>query len=210
MVWVSGCGAGEQHASGGELREAGPHLLPVDDPVVAVLDRPGGQRCQVATRAGLGKALTPLLFTAQQQRHHFRREFWRGVVDHRRREYLEHRVRPRLGETATHHFLADDRAQQRRPAQPPDLDGPAVSHPVGVVQGPADPGELLHMALQRVVGPRGQVVLVEPCTQTAPELLDIHGAGRPMACGRPESCTPLRRINVMARVLSRQPSAVRR
>ena len=93
--------------------------------------------------------------------------------------------------------------------QPADFDGPAVPHPIGVIQRPADPGELLHMALQRVVGPGGQVILVEPRAQPGPELLDIHGVGRPMACGRPESCTPLRRMNVMARVLSRQPSGVR-
>ena len=206
---MAGRGAGEQDASGRELREAGPHLLPVDDPVVAVLGGAGGQRRQVAARARLGKALTPLLATAEQPRHHFCGEFGWGVIDHRGREHLEHRIRPGFGETAADDLLADDRAKQRGPAQPADFDRPAVAHPIGVVQRPADPGELLHMALQRVVGPGGQVVLVEPRAQTGPELLDIHGVGRPMACGRPESCTPLRRMNVMARVFSRQPSAVR-
>jgi hypothetical protein len=63
--------------------------------------------------------------------------------------------------------------------------------------------------LQGVIGSGGQVIVVEPRAQVRPELLDIHGLGRPTACGRPESCTPLRRMNVMARVFSRHPSAVR-
>src|SRR6202000_362140 len=67
---VAGCGAGEQNTPGGELRDAGPDLLPVDDPVVPVLDRAGSQRRQVAARSRLGKALTPLLFAPEQAWHH--------------------------------------------------------------------------------------------------------------------------------------------
>ena len=203
------CGAGEQDASGGELREAGPDLLPVDDPVVPLRGRAGGQRRQVAAGSWLGKALTPLLAAAEQPRHHLGGEFCWGVIDHRGCEHLEHRIGAGFGEATADHLLADDRAKHRGPAQPADFDGPAVPHPVGVVERPVDPGELLHLALQRVVGSGGQVILVEPRAQIRPELLDVHGVGRPTACGRPESCTPLRRMNVMARVFSRQPSAVR-
>ena len=46
-------------------------------------------------------------------------------------------------------------------------------------------------------------------TQVRPELGDVHADGRPIACGLPWSWSPLRRMNVMALVFSRQPSTVR-
>ena len=208
---MAGCGAGEQDAPRRVLRVAGPDLLPVDNPVVAVRGGTGGQRRQVAAGARFGKALTPLLATAEQPRHHLRCEFRWRVIDHRGCEHLDHRVGTRLGEAAADHFLADDRAKHCGPAQSADLRGPAVSHPAGVVERGMDSGELLDVAFQRVVRPGGQVVLVEPGPQVRPELptfMRIRG-GRPIACGRPESCAPLRRMNVMARVFNRQPSAVR-
>src|ERR1700756_700464 len=91
--------------------------------------------------------------------------------------------------------LADDRAKHRGPAQSADGHGPAVSHPAGVVERGMHSGELLDVAFQRVVRPRGQVVLVEPGPQVRPELVDLHAGGLPTACGRPEACAPLRRIN---------------
>ena len=45
----------------------GPHLLPVDDEVVAVADAPGGERGEVGPRAGLGEALAPDHLVAQQR-----------------------------------------------------------------------------------------------------------------------------------------------
>ncbi len=202
-------GAGEQDAPRGVLRVAGPDFLTVDDPIVALGDGSGGQRRQVASGTRFGKALTPLLATGQQPRHHFRCEFCRRVVDHRGCEHLDHRVGARLGEAATDHLLADDRAKHCGSAQSADFFGPSVSHPTGVVERPVDSGKLLDVAFQRVIRPRCQVVLVEPGPQVGPELLDLHGEGRPTACGRPESCAPLRRMKVMARVFSRHPSPVR-
>lgn len=101
---------------------------------------------------GSGKALTPVLFAAQQPRHHLGGKRRRRVVDHRGCEHLEHRIRPGFGESATDHLFADDRAQQGGTAQSADLGGPAVAHPAGVIQRAAHPGELPHIALQRVVG----------------------------------------------------------
>ena len=45
-----GVGAGQQHAEVGVLAARGPHLLAVDDPLVAVLDGPGLQAGQVRAR----------------------------------------------------------------------------------------------------------------------------------------------------------------
>ena len=86
---------------------------------------------------------------------------------------------------------------------------------------PASYSALQHARVLRLVrvermvaGRRRQVVLVEPRPQRRPELGGVgqvgHPAsGLPIACGRPESWSPLRRMKVMARVFSRQPSSVR-
>ena len=212
-------GAGEQDAAGGVLGEARPHLLAVDHPVVAPLLGAGGQRREVAAGAGFGEALAPLLAARQQPRHHLGGQFRTRVVDHRRGQHLEHRVRPGLGQAAADDLLADDGPQDRGPAEPARRLGPAVAHPARVVQRAQHPGEL--RADARPASGRGrrrQVVLVEPGSadpaRNSAVLADVgsrsHPAsGLPIACGRPESCSPLRRMNVMARVLSRQPSSVR-
>ena len=111
---------------------------------------------------------------------------------------------------ATDDLLADDGPQDRRPAKTTGRFGPAVPHPARVVQRAEHPGVLRVVRVQRVpVGRWGQVVLVKPSTQVRPELRDIHALGRPIACGRPWSWSPLRRMKVIALVFSRQPSAVR-
>ena len=51
-----GIGARDQVAIVGVVREARPYLLPVDDEGVAVVDRTGGERRQVGSRAGLAHA----------------------------------------------------------------------------------------------------------------------------------------------------------
>ena len=127
-------GAGEQHAPRRVLREAGPHLLAVDDPLVAALLGARGQGRQVAAGAGFGEALAPGLTARQQPRHHLRGEFGSRVVDHRRRQHLEHRVRPGLVEPAADDLLADDGPQDRGPAQPARRFRPPVAHPARVVQ----------------------------------------------------------------------------
>ena len=56
-----GIGASEQHAEVGDLRTRGPHLLAVDDPLVAVADRRRGEAGEVGTGAGLAEELAPRL-----------------------------------------------------------------------------------------------------------------------------------------------------
>ena len=160
---MTGSGPGQQNAPRRVLGEAGPHLLPVDHPVVTTLLRAGRQGRKVATRAGLGEALAPGFLARQQQRHHLGGQFGRRVVDHRRRQDLEHRVRPGFVEAAAHDLLADDRPQDHGSAEPARRFGPAPTHPARVVQRAEHPGVLGVMCVQRVVAGRGrQVVLVEP------------------------------------------------
>ena len=56
-----GIGAGQEHADVGDLRARRPDLLPVDDPLVAVLDRRGGEAGEVGAGAGLAEELAPRL-----------------------------------------------------------------------------------------------------------------------------------------------------
>ena len=61
MLRHVGVGAGEQHAEVGDLRAGRPHLLTVDDPLVAVADRLGLQAGEVGAGARLAEELAPRL-----------------------------------------------------------------------------------------------------------------------------------------------------
>ena len=54
-----GIGAGEQHAHVGGLAQRGPHLLAVDDPLVAVADGPRREAGEVGAGARLAEELAP-------------------------------------------------------------------------------------------------------------------------------------------------------
>src|SRR6266550_2996066 len=58
-------GAGEQHHVVGDVGERGPHLLPVDHPVLAVLDRARLQGREVGARIRLRVALAPDLLARE-------------------------------------------------------------------------------------------------------------------------------------------------
>ena len=60
-------GAGQQDAPAGDVGVAGPHLLPVEDVVVAVALGPQRQRRQVGAGAGLAEQLAPELLARQQR-----------------------------------------------------------------------------------------------------------------------------------------------
>ena len=59
MLGHVGIGAGEQHAEIGPVAARRPHLLPVDDPLVAVLLGLAVQAGEVGARARLGEELAP-------------------------------------------------------------------------------------------------------------------------------------------------------
>ena len=211
-------GPGEQDAPLGELGEAGPHLLPVDHPVVAVAEwlwcsaRPG--RCPSRARRSPGT----------RSPHHA------GSAAPSRRPAPGGRTRSWSAQGLPSSSTGRARrgcgpAPPRRPPgagsadpQAAHLGRPAVPHPARVVHLPADPAHLFDVAGEGMIRSRREIVVGQPTLQARPELLDRDGrfaarahppAGRPIACGRPESCSPLRRMNVIARVRSRQPCSVR-
>ena len=64
-----GVGAGQQHAEVGVLAPRGPHLLAVDDPLVAVPDGPGLQAGQVRAGLRLAEELAPGLLAGDDVPH---------------------------------------------------------------------------------------------------------------------------------------------
>ncbi len=68
MLRHVGVGAGDQDAVASPVCARGPHLLPVDDPVITVADRLRAQRRQIGTSAGLAEQLTPDVLPAQDAR----------------------------------------------------------------------------------------------------------------------------------------------
>ncbi len=64
-----GVGAGEQHAEVGVLATRGPHLLAIDDPLVAIPDGPGLQAGEVRTCLGLTEELAPRLLPGDDVTH---------------------------------------------------------------------------------------------------------------------------------------------
>ena len=142
-----------------------------------------------------------------------------GVVDHRRRQHLGHRVDAGLDEAARGERLAEVGPQEGRPAQAADPFGPAPPHPARVVGRPLHLRELGHVLVEGpepvVVGRQDRVVgrrasrRAPPGTRRAPSARG-RAAGAVGSWARPESRLPLLRRKVIERVCSRHPSAVRR
>ncbi len=80
-----GIGARDEHPAVGPVRERVPHLLPVDDPLVAVADRTCRQAREVGTGAGLAEELAPQLLAGEQRSQEPRLELVVGVGRDRRR-----------------------------------------------------------------------------------------------------------------------------
>ena len=214
---VGVAGPREQHTPVGVLGEARPHLLAGDAPAVLRAGRPTRQRGQVAPGPGLREALAPGLVAPQQPRHHGGGELRSRVVDHRGRQHLGQGVDAGFHQAPRGERLTQVGAQQARPAQPADALGPPPAHEPRLVGEALHLRQLGHLVVEGVrgrrVGPEVVLVLVEPVVERPPELVEVHqpeGVGRVGSWGRPESRAPLLRRNVMERVCSRQPSAVRR
>ena len=77
-------GAGDQLAPLRELGPAAPHLLAVDDPLVAVALGPAGQAGQVGAGAGFGEQLAAQLAGGQEPGHQRLALLVRAVHPHRR------------------------------------------------------------------------------------------------------------------------------
>ena len=80
MLGLIGIGAGQQHGPFGALAEGGPDLLSVDDPLVAIAHRGGGQRGHIGTSPGLGEQLAPTLLAGHQRRQQMALGFVAGPL----------------------------------------------------------------------------------------------------------------------------------
>ena len=160
---------------------------------------------------GSGEALAPLFGAVEQPRHHVGREFGAGVGDHRRCEHLDHRVDAGFGEEAGGHLLAEDRPQHGRTAEAPTSAGQPCSIQPASKRALRTRESWATWASKEWSAP-GLRSGVEPGDEFGAELVGLdHGAAvRSTTWGRPELCSPLRRMNVIERVARRQPSAVRR
>ena len=179
-------GAREEHAAVGVLRQAGPDLLAVDDPGrrgarVAVGNGAAAQRREVAPGAGLGEPLAPHLRAGEQPGHDLGRELGRREVDEGRREHLDEREEPGVGEVAGRQRRAELGAEHRRAAEPADALGPAPAHPARVEQDRLHPLHLRDLLVERSrrrIRRRELVVVrVEPRRELGAEVGDLHRRG---------------------------------
>ena len=169
-------GAADQVAVVGDLAEAGPDLLAVDDEVVAVAHGAGLQRGEVGAGVGLAHPDAPRGLAGQDAGEELGRLLGRAVGDQRRAHLPV--GEPRRGDRGAgrDHLLGDDQPLDRRPAAPAELDRPGHADPA---VGGELAGELLGEAVDpRVVGPAVAVDrLLGHLAGPGPELDLLRGPG---------------------------------
>ena len=170
-VWI---GANNQLAPIAHPAEAGPHLLPVDDIVVAVQPRLRLQACEIGAGVRFGKALAPDFFRAENLGNESLLLRFRAVSDDRGADQSQAesvRHRRRLG--ARHLFPENGLLHQRRAAAAiflrPRNGGPAAFMELSL-PGP----QVRERLLERLLAPLGPIlgnVGAEPRAQFVAELL---------------------------------------
>ena len=168
MLGHAGIGARDEYAPVGQVRPAGPHLLPVDDIAVAVPHRPGAQIRQVRSGRWLGKQLAPGDLALQRRFKEARALLVVAVAtDHRQRHAkADADIRP-LGKRIARLFLRKDHRlergaalsaqllRQRNPGEPAivqrALPRAAAAHLLGIVQ----PFGAVHLMRWGMIGQPG-------------------------------------------------------
>src|SRR5262249_37734676 len=102
----------------------GPHLLAVDDPILAVFHRTRLERGDVRTRAGFGKQLAPDLLAPQRGRDIAFLGVVVGEGDHRRDAHAEPDRERAGGRIELAFLLTEDHRIDRREPAPALLLGP--------------------------------------------------------------------------------------
>src|SRR5207245_3828631 len=100
------------------VRQRRPHLLAVDDVVIAVLQGGRSQRAEVAAGAGLAEALAPDLFGGEDLRQVPLLLVLAAVYDDRRPRHPEADDVDRRRRLRTRHLLLEDRLLQETCAPP--------------------------------------------------------------------------------------------
>ena len=200
MLGHVGIGAGDEDAEVGVVRLRRPHLLPVDDPLVAVEHGPGGQGGQVAAGARLAEQLAPQLVAPQQRPEVALLLLAAAVAHDRRADQLLRRADEPGGHVEALGLLPEDDALAGRRPPPAEGLGPGDAGPPVVVEGglpllaPAQVVELGLLALgagaSRPVGVGARLqrgVGLEEGSDLGPErgfgggVVEIHGWSPPAA-----------------------------
>ena len=147
-----GVGAADQVAVVGQLTEARPDLLAVDDEVVAIAHGAGRERGQIGSRVRLGHADAPRRLAREDAGEELGLLIGGAVVDQRRPHLPV--GEPHRGDRCAggDQLLADDQPVDRRLAAAAELDRPRHADP-------AVGGHLLRELLREPVDPR---VVVAP------------------------------------------------
>src|SRR6266511_4642858 len=136
-AFVLGCvgiGTGEQHAEIGGLAARRPHLLTVDDPLVAVALRPALEAGEVGPGAGFAEQLAPG-FLAVEDRPQVPRTLLVAAVHEDRRPRQEHaEARRRPDRAGGAELFGDDTGEVARKALAEPLLGPGGNAPTGIAQ----------------------------------------------------------------------------
>ena len=187
-------GAGEQEAVVGELGLGGPHLLPVDHPLVPVEHRTGLQGGQVRPGVGFAEPLAPPHLAL----HDLGQELLLLLLgaplqDGRTDEGVAEEVSPQRG-LGPGELLGEHDALHQRQALAAVLLGPGGADPASLVEagrpGLVERRPLVGAHLEAVVEPPIGQVLLEPGSDLDPELLglgrirQVHGCHR-VAAGSP-------------------------
>ncbi len=166
-------GAHEAQAPVGVMRARCPHLLAVDDELVA--DQLGArlEACEIAARAGLAHAEAPRDLGAQRGEEELLLLLGRAVVGDRRGDDAE-ALRVRTAQhLAAAHLLEIDHLLVRVRVATAELGRPAGNEPTGVEQFPLPVARPLRHVGARLLRLRepflGRLVLVEPGVQLGAE-----------------------------------------
>ncbi len=161
-------GAHQREHPVGEVAVGGPHLVAVDDEVVAVEFGPRGETCQVGTGAGFRIALAPGRLASEDRRQVLRLLGRRAGVDDQRPDEVEAMGIGRRRADPADLFEQDDLLRERR-AHAADFLRPVRRDPAALVEL-AMPGlEFGRVDTERPVTQIGRQVVGDPVAHLLPE-----------------------------------------
>src|SRR5262249_61895880 len=101
-------GANQEEAPISEMRARGPHLLAIDDEMIAMVDGAGSQTRQIPAGVGLGIALAPQLVGAKDARQVPPFLLFGSPVDERRAQQVQRTGGRQGGRAGTKVFLVEN------------------------------------------------------------------------------------------------------
>ena len=183
-----GVGAGEDEAPVGEVGVAGPDLVPGDDVVVAVADRPGAERGEVGAGVGLAEALAPAVPAVDDAGQEAAADVLVAMVEDAEHEVAEARAGRGAGGGE---LVVDDHVVDAGQPLAADLGRPRQAEEPAVVEGLVPGGLALPVLVRRGGGGQVRVVVDQPGPEAGPELgllgrvTEVHGGTPSFGWRRP-------------------------